>query len=287
LPLSASFFFNAYQTFMLGFDTGAGKPLTRTVAHYTGSWSIGFALGPLLASFIKKNINWPSAYLAAAVIAVAIGIAAFFFKPTGVKKSVAVSSTDGAGNKSLAPAAWIGLITGWTALNMIFTYWPVHAEHLSIDIGFKGAVEFSFAMAQALAAFAIAGMPSSYYYSPRLPFAALFGIVSMMLFASTSTPLIFITAAVLFGIYTAHILNAMVFHSMVEQDKAVRRIAINEVCVGVSFLISAPFSSAIRAFIPSISTAYLGIAIMLAAGLALESVVMAKLRKKPSDDLSA
>lgn len=283
LPFAGSFFFNAYQSFMLGFDSSAGKPLTKTVAHYTGAWSIGYALGPLVASLLRKNLDWSSAYYAAACVAACIGLAALFFRSPNAAGAVKdTPDVPANSSRSFAIAALIGTITGWTALNMIFIYWPVHAESLSLDVRTKGMVEFCFAMSQSFFAFMLVAVPPAYYYSRRLPFAGLFGIVSVMLFAFSSNKTGFILAAIAFGCYTAHILNAMVFHSMVEKDRAVKRVAINEVCVGISFMLALPISNAIRRFFPAFTGAYVCIAVFIAAGVFIEWIVVNKLKAQPS-----
>ncbi|MFH0920801.1 MAG: MFS transporter [Fibrobacterota bacterium] len=279
LPLTCSFFFNAYQSFMLGFDSNAGKSLTRTAAHYTGAWSIGFALGPFAASFVKKNLDWPSAYYTAAGIALCIGLAALFFRaPAQTEKPAVPKSLVEAPRKSFAIAAWIGTLTGWTALNMIFIYWPVQAEALGLDVRMKGLVEFCFAIAQALFAFSLAGMPAAYYYSLRLPFAGVFGIVAALFFAFAGGPAGFIIGALIFGLYAAHILNAMIYHSMVEKEKAVRRVAINEVTVGLSFMLASPIANGLHSLFPAFTGSYLAVAGFIAAGVLLQWLVFRGLR---------
>ncbi|MBL8027744.1 MAG: MFS transporter [Fibrobacteres bacterium] len=282
LPIAVSFFFNAFQNFMLTFDSGAGKPLTRTVAYYTGAWSIGYALGPIVASFVKENMGWPSAYIAASIVAGAIGIVAMLFKPESDKTVSSEKIAPIALNhesKSLAPAAWIGVVTGWTALNVIFTYWPLQAEAFKLNVQTKGAVEFTFAMAQSLASFALAGVSSSYYFNRKIPWIGLLGVISLIMFALVNTPLLFIAAAAIFGIYTAHILNSMVFHSMIDKSKAVKRIAINEVCVGSCFLMAAPIAGAMRHLLPAVNLSYFGVAFFVLSGITLQSLVMSRLKK--------
>lgn len=286
LPLSASFFFNSFQSFMLGVNTDAGKPVTKTAAQFTGSWSIGFALGPIVAAFVKNNLSWSWAYYAAAGVAICIGITATFFRPpkSAAAPEAAVAPSDKP-PKSLAIAAWIGVLTGWTALNMIFTCWPVQAEALSIDVRVKGAVEFCFAIAQSLTAFTLAAVPASYYYSKRLPLAGLFGIACALLFAFSTGSAGFILGALLCGVYTGHIMNAMVFHSMVEKQKAVKRVAINEVCVGICFLIASPLANNIpkilplHKILPGLGGPYLGIALLIVVGLAVEWAVITRIRR--------
>lgn len=281
LPFGASLFFNAYQSFMLGYDSGAGKPLTRTVAHFTGSWSIGYALGPLAASFVKKNLDWGSAYYAAAGIAACIGFAALLFRSPAatVAPSEPLSGPEQP-RKSLAPAAWIGTVTGWAALSMIFTFWPVQAQSLGMDVRFKGGVEFAFAIAQSLTAFALAAVPAAYYFSRRLPLAGLFGAFCALCFAFSSRPVFFILGAAAFGVYSAHFFNTMVFHSMVEKDKAVRRVALNEVFVGVSYMIASPIAGVIHRFFPGFPGSYSAISLFIIAGITLEWVVMGRIRGK-------
>ena len=177
------------------------------------------------------------------------------------------------------PAAWIGAVTGWTALNMIFTYWPVQAQTLGIEVRIKGIVEFSFAMAQSVAAFALAAVPAAYYFSRRIPFAGIFGVVCALFFAFSGGSAGFIFGAVAFGIYSAHFFNAMVFHSMVEKSGAVRRVALNEVFVGLSFMMASPLASVIHRFFPGFTGSYTCIAFLIVAGMILEWAAMGGIKK--------
>ena len=286
LPFTASFFFNAFQSFMLGFDSCAGKRLTRTAAHYTGSWSLGFALGPFIASFVKKNMDWPSAYYVAAGVAAGIGLAALWLRSPEVSpKPRSPDRSPEAASRSLALAAWIGVVVGWTGLNMVFIYWPVQAESLGLDVRAKGLVEFCFALSQSISAFALAGVPSAYYCSRRLPFAGMLGGLALLGFVFSRNLAGFILGSVLYGVYTAHALNAMMFHSMIEKDKAVKRVAINEICIGISFMISAPLAHVVRRMFSSLAESYAGVALLIVAGVLVEWIVLDRSKSRENRHL--
>ena len=47
-------------------------------------------------------------------------------------------------------------------------------------------------------------------------------------------------AALLYGLYTGSMFSALVYHAMVDESKAVQRVAVNETLVGVCLLLGSP-----------------------------------------------
>ncbi|SRR3989339_487241 len=272
IPLAGSLFFNAFQSFMLGVDNTIAKPLTRTIAHYTFAWSLGFAIGPFLSSFLKSAISWPASYYAAAITAASIGLVALLFKPSirQIRESVKPSPPVMQKKASLSVSGWIGVLIGWTGWNMLVTYWPVHAQLLGFKIGIKGLVEFSFAITQALTGLFLARMTPAYYMRKNFAIITIFGIGGALLFSAGIG--FFVVGAVLFGIYSGNFLCNMMFHASVDPEKAVKRIAINELCIGISFLCAPVLATLIKMATGNFAASYVCLAVFLLLGAAAQFI---------------
>lgn len=241
IPFGTSLFFNSFQSYMLDIDTNAGKSLSHSVGHYTFAWSVGFALGPIVSYLATEYFNWSAAYYMAALIILIIGIIALLFKPQANGKVMqnlqaaesVLSSTD----KALPVSGWIGLIIGVSSFQLVLTYWPIQAEKLHYSVLVKGGVEFSASISQALAALIICLFIRWYHKPLSLLVFGLIGFSGLIAIAfADSLPLFFIGAC-LFGLYLSSCFIYMVYHSMFDKAKAVKRVSINEIMVGIAILI--------------------------------------------------
>lgn len=281
IPFGTSLFFNAFQSYMLDIDTNAGKALSHSVGHYTFAWSTGFALGPIVSYLATEYFNWSAAYYMAAFIIFIIGIIAFFFKPHTKKNINAATKTEKTAllpaDKALPISGWIGLIIGISSFQIVLTYWPIQAENLHYSVLIKGGVEFSASISQAFSALIIC-LFVRWYHKPLS--LLLFGLIGFSGFISIAfadrLPLFFIGAC-LFGIYLSSCFIYMVYHSMFDKAKAVKRVSINEIMVGVGILIGPILATCLlKAANTDFKTAYLwGIAIF-AIGICVQTTVAFK-----------
>ncbi len=246
IPFSTCFFFNAFQAFLLKTETETKKPLTKTVGHFTIAWSIGFALGPIISALLKKWVSWSVSYYVAALLALAIGILALFFKPTA-KGNLSISEKSAGPllkgkEKALPLPGWIGIfiaVSGWIAIS---TFWPIQARKMGFNSTVKGAVEFVYAISQALSAYIICNF-STWYHKPKLlPVMAFFGVSGAVIFSFSNSPFLFALGSMCYGIYSGSVAIYAVYHCMLDRDKAVKRVAFNELIVGFSF-VAGPFIS--------------------------------------------
>jgi len=270
IPFATSLFFNAFQSFMLGVNATLSKPLTKTVAHYTFAWSVGYAAGPALSSLLKGSLGWAASYYAGAAAAAVIGVIALLFRPPAAVS--AVRREKPVSGPSLCVPAWIGAMFCWTGWNMLATFWPVHAELLHFPASIKGLVEFGFAISQAVAALLLAAVPAGYYRKKYFSLISLAGVAGALFFAAGGRAAFFAAGAVLYGVYSAHCLCNMVFQASLEPGKAVKRIALNEVLMGVSFLAGPVLASMILALTKGFFLSYLCLSGLLAAGAAIQAL---------------
>jgi hypothetical protein len=172
--------------------------------------------------------------------------------------------------RSLVVAAWVGLLGGWTVYNVIVIYWPVQAVQMGVSETVRGMVEFAFATAQALSALALVYV-KGWHHKP-LWLAGLGGlaIVGLGFFGSVTAPLLLALGGLLYGIYLGGMWTHMAYHSMLEEEKAVQRVALNETFVGICFLIASPVSRLLHRPGAPFGASYWRLAAVLAVALLVQ-----------------
>ncbi|MFC1525645.1 MFS transporter [Candidatus Latescibacterota bacterium] len=285
-PCAVSLFFNSFQSYMLGVATEHARPLASTAGHYTFSWSLGYALGPFVSGASRSFMAWSHIYYLAALISGFVAVLIVLSRPAGA----ATDQTDrpapserAPGERSLIGAAWLGAVLGWMGWNAISTYWPVQAAQLGYSAREKGVVEFAYSLAQSLGALALVYAGRWHHRPLLLPALGAAGVLALLVFAGAHTPAVFTIGAVLFGLYTASTFSFMVYHSMYDADRAVKRVALNETFVGLSFLAGPVAASLLHVEGQPFGPSYGVLALLLAAGIAVQTAYAHRLRGASPD----
>lgn len=277
VPFAVSLFINAFQSFMLGVSTRIARPLASTAGHYTFAWSLGYALGPFVSGASRSYLAWGQVYYLAAGIAAGVGLLVVLNTPTATGQAMearpSVAPDSATGEPSLVRAAWVGLALGWIGWNVVSTYWPVQATQLGFSARVKGMVEFAFALAQSLGALALVYAGGWHHRPLMLPVLGMVGCVGLVVFGMAAGPWTFVAGALLFGLYTSSIFSYVVYHSMLEEDKAVGRVALNETVVGLSFLAGPVVASFLHQPGELFGPVYVRLAGLLAGGIAMQTTL--------------
>jgi len=275
VPVAISLFFNSFQAYMLGITADTGRRLSAMAGHYTFSWSLGYALGPLVSGASRTYMEWAHVYYLAAALTAAVAVLVGWFRPHRAPPGEAGDpprEPQRAPGRSLIGPAWLGVALGWIGWNAVSTYWPVQATQIGFAAHIKGAVEFAFAVAQSLGALALIRLGAWHHRPLALPLLGAFGVGGLLVFAAASSPTAFVAAALLLGLYTSATFSFMVYHSMYDADRAVKRVAYNETVVGASFLVAPVLASGLHHNGAPFGPSYVALAALLGAGVAVQAL---------------
>jgi MFS family permease len=275
VPFSTSLFFNAFQAYMLGVAQDTAKPLAAMAGHYTFAWSLGYALGPFASGWARAWCDWGSIYYLAAAIAVAVGLLVLWFRPARQEEarsdSVSAPSSSPPSPGSLIGPSWLGVALAWIGWTAVSTWWPVQAAILGYSAAAKGEVEFAFALSQSLGALALVYAGAWHHRPALLPLFGLAGVLGLVVLALAGSPVGFGLGAVLYGVYTSSAFCLMVYHSMLEPERAVARVAVNETVVGFSFLAGPVVAGLVVGPGQAIEAGYGRLALPLLLGIAVQT----------------
>ncbi|GAB4108080.1 MAG: hypothetical protein Kow001_03330 [Acidobacteriota bacterium] len=273
IPFTVSLFFNAFQSFMLGVSRARRRPLQLTVGLYTFSWALGFALGPFVCGLALRALTWSQTYYLAATASLVIAGAALAVRsPQPVDSSGHPDAVrSGAFGPQLLVPGWLGLVIGLVGWLVIATYWPVIAEHRAVSPEERGLVEFSWGATLAVTALVLT-LPRGWPYRPWL--LAGFGMLavsSLVVFGGADSTPGYLAGVALMGAYAATTFSFSLFHCLREAAKAASRVAVNEMMVGVSYLVGPLIAAGFHRNGEDFSAALARVAALVAAAVGVQT----------------
>ncbi len=277
LPFAVSLFFNAFQAFLLGFSTNLGRPLKVTVAFYTVAWSMGFGLGPFVSGILRERLSWHEIYYVAAAASALIGVVVLFLHSghSGPDPVAQGSPSPATNRPDLHVSGWMGVVIGLIGWLVIATYWPVLATRADLSPQLKGLVEFSWAAVQSLGALLLIKLGDWQYRPQLLPLFGLLGIASLLIFGIAKSPVQFLLGASVMGLFTSTTFVYSLYHSMSDAAKASQRVAINEMMVGLGYVIAPAVSTLLHESGQPFSEAFFKAALLLAVLIVIQGTVAA------------
>ncbi len=259
--VATALFFPPVQFFLKRVDSGQANSAAYSAGIFTFSWSIGFALGPLVAGWLWQQewIGWRGCHVFNGLVAMTLGAGVYLLKHHALVEALppdtsADDSAHGSPERSrkatidyssmpdLAWMAWVFGGLGSFAFAASRSVFPISGVACGLSKLEMGAVLFIYCMAQAALAYVLR-RSRLWMYRP-LPLIAfgLVGVIGLTLFAVARSAPLFYCAAVCTGMYTGSTFFYLVFHSLVHATRSARYVAINEAVVGMT-AIAAPYSA--------------------------------------------
>ncbi len=284
-PFMASLFFNSYQIFMLGVSNHNERPLNVTAGHFTAAWAFGFALGPFISSQLVERFEWNQVYYLASILAGLVALVLLGFNPRrkitqpSDLESPEHNLTVNSNEPDLVLPAWIGILLGQAIWNVVMVFWPVQAVQLEISAGLRGIPEFLAAFCLGLSALSLTYAKGWFRKPAWITGLGMLGVLGLLVMAILPGFLRFPIGMALYGLYSGSVFSLAVYHAMHIDQKAVKRVAINEVLVGCGFLLAFPLSIIFHPSGSSFSQSYLVLGGVLVVGLIIQSLIIVRITK--------
>lgn len=247
LPCGMALFFNAFQAFMVEADAG-GAPagVLKVAGRYTASWSAGFALAPLAAAGLRDWGGWGAAHYGGVLAALFAALCVLSLPACAPARPASAAAAPGEPQAARARplAGWWGIAAALTAWDAALIWWPVLAARAGYAPLAKGSFEFLFYAGQVAAALFLARRPAWPHRPGLLPLFALLGAAGFLCCAAAPGAWCFLPGAALCGLYTGSAFVYLVYHALLDRERAIRRVAVNEALVGLSGIVS-PFVAAL------------------------------------------
>lgn len=288
--ISLAFFFVSFQVFMKAVDTGGRKSVSYSAGTYTFAWSVGYAIGPLVAGLLMQ---WSEADAASeagrpciacyvvsgalALITVA-GTVLLRHHAEGGEELRAGEDGAAAGKETaysrMPDLAWVGWVAsgmGVMQFGLIMRIFPKEATDLGWRDVEKGMVLFLMCMTLALTGFALRRSRSWMYDWRRICAFGVFGMAGIAVMGVGSTPLVYYSGAVCFGVYAGAFFFYLVFHSLSHPSRSARYVSMNEAVVGVAGIVG-PIWGGVVADLLGFRAVYLAGAVLIAAALVFQTL---------------
>jgi MFS family permease len=283
MPFAGSMFFNGLQVLISNLSQMDNRPVYKLAGHYTFSWSIGFSAGYMATSSVKHIGSWQNAYFIAIVITLIIGLTGIFLKPSEAAMPDSMAEpkeADSEKGTNLAPVAWLGILIGWSMWNFMTVCWPVQAtEHHFSPMG-RILFEFLCMLVQGLGALVAIKLKR---WQLRPVFLILFGcagLAGILITAFANSLSGFLIGSSVIGIYTGSVFSFSTYHGMMDPKKAPKRIAGNEISLGLAIIAGPLCAALMRGNGMSFKTTYFVAAIVFAAGIIAQYLFAAAIIKK-------
>ena len=264
-------FFTPFQMYMKRFIPDGKAGIVRSTGLYTGSWSLGFALGPILFGLLTREAAFVCCI--AASVFMALGFVLLELIPRKKKEednSVSLPEARGVDYSRFPDMVWMGYLVGGVGcivIAFVRTMGPFRGvQALGLSKEQMGLVIALVSFMQAMVGYLFCFSKDWMYRKAPGFFLNALGVAALMGFALSSSFAGFVISAILFGIYSGGFFSFFVFHSLVHPTKSARYVAGNETIVGATGVVGPLLGGA---FITPASSHWIFIAGAVMALLAL------------------
>ena len=276
-------FFTPFQMYMKRYIPDGKSGIVHSTALYTGSWSMGFALGPILFGLLEPKTAFICCI--AAGVLMAVGFCILEFLPQ-LRTSQQPESLPGSVSKAVdysryPDMVWMGYLVGGIGcivIALVRTMGPFRGvKVLNLSREEMGVIIASVSFAQSIVGYMLYFSRDWMYKKLRGILLNSVGIIALLVFAFGNSFASFLIAALLVGVYSGGFFFFFVFHSLVHPTKSARYVAGNETIVGATGVIGPLLGGAL---ITPASSHWIFIAgaIMTAAALAGQQYMLLKAR---------
>ena len=236
-------FFTPFQMYMKRYIPDGKSGIVHSTALYTGSWSMGFALGPILFGLLDPKTAFVCCIVSGVLMAAGICILECFpsLRPRPGEALPQEKSSKAADYSRFPDMVLMGYLVGGIGcivIAFVRTMGPFRGvKVLGLSREEMGLVIAAVSFVQSFVGYMLYFSRDWLYRKVPGIILNCFGIAALLCFACCNTFAGFMTAAVLFGIYSGCFFFFFVFHSLVHPTKSARYVAGNETIVGATGVI--------------------------------------------------
>ena len=237
-------FFAPFQMYMKRYLPDGEAGIVRSTALYTGSWSLGFAIGPVLFGLLSQAAALVCCIAGGVFMAGGFVLLEFLFgrRAAESKEEIRIGCPGAVMDYSRFPdMVWMGYLIGGVGsivIAFVRTMGPFRGvQTLGLSREEMGLVIAGVSFMQSVSGFL-------FYFSRdwmyrKVPGILLnaCGIAALLGFGLSSSFAGFMASALLFGVYSGAFFFFFVFHSLVHPTKSARYVAGNETIVGATGII--------------------------------------------------
>ena len=234
-------FFTPFQMYMKRFVADNRAGIVRSTALYTGSWSLGFAVGPLLFGLVSARCAFLCCFAAGLIMALA-----FIILEKIPRKAIAAAPSQESVSAAVDYSRYPDMVKmgylvggmGCLVIAIIRTMGPfrgVQALHFTKDQ--MGIIMCLVSFAQCFMGYALFFSRDWMYKKVNGALLNVLGIAALLGFACFTSFAGFLISALLFGLYAGCFYFFFVFHSLVHPTKSHRYVAGNETIVGATGIV--------------------------------------------------
>lgn len=234
-------FFTPFQMYMKRYIPDGKSGIVHSTALYTGSWSMGFALGPILFGLLEPQTAFICCIAAGVLMAAGFCILEFMPRLRASQESLPGAASEAVDYSRFPDMVWMGYLVGGigcVVIALVRTMGPFRGVTvLKLSREEMGIIIAAVSFAQSIVGYMLYFSRNWMY--KKIPGILLnsVGIIALLCFAFGSSFAGFLIAALLVGIYSGCFFFFFVFHSLVHPTKSARYVAGNETIVGATGVI--------------------------------------------------
>ena len=278
IAVGTGFFFAPFQVFMKAFNQARHRSVAYSAGLFLFAWSAGFAIGPFVAGFLWKLVNWEACHALNIVVEVGTAAGVYFFehrvhaRPAPQSPQPAAAPAGKLLDYSRMPnLAWLGWLCGGLSVatfTLFRSIMPSSSVEYQISKPELGTVFFVASAARAFTGLCLCRSRSWMYRPMAVGAFGLLGMAGLLVVAGSESPWAFACGAGLHGIYIGAFFFYLSFHSLIHPTKSSRYVSFYESVIGAANILGA-FMAGYLADTFGLRTAY-----MAGAGIVLIVIIV-------------
>lgn len=261
IAVATALFFLPFQVFMKAVEPDPYQGVARSVAIYTFSWSLGFAIGPFITGFIYQGLGWRWCFVFTGLLGffTTIGIqllkhhAKYHHSEASAENHLEAPpgrDKEAVNYHAMPDLAWLGWLAGGVGclgIYSLISLLPSAGVAFAMAKSQVGSIIALLYVVQALVGLSFLRSRNWMFRPGPVVGLTAFGVVGLAGFALLLLPfcrgvqalsvclrtLGLYASAACYGVFSGSFFFGLVFYSLVHPHQSARYVAVNEMIVGI------------------------------------------------------